>query len=327
MVNRVVFTYAWVLLLLVACGAADKKGTDSCAWEMQPVSGKCDTLFVDTMDVKNPFITYDRQTDSYYMTGDGGNVWVSSDLVIWTGVYAVLMHDTASWVGATPVIKSPEIHKFADKYYYTANFEASGYCSCATFVADNITGPYRSIDGGNFLLDENEKAAYPTFCSDVFGAGYMVYSNLGGENGGAAVQIVLYNNDFRCRLGEAFVMLEPKSVPWLQKNGAAPAIESPYVFNTGDDGLGMLFVANNGDCRAVGVAYSESGTLNGPWVVEDEALLKDVETVSMFNDYDGSPVMVVAKDTVMNGRTITVPKLVRTDLQFEKIRIKGYYKF
>lgn len=318
------------LFMLSACGVGNKE--KEYVWEMQPAFGVCDTVAIDTMDIRNPFITYDNNANVYYMTGDGGYVWKSSDMRMWLGPYNVLNHDTASWLGATPVIKSPEIHKVANKYYYMATFETAEFCSCATLVADEITGPYRTIDNTSFLLDNRERAAHPTFCSDERDAGYMIYNHLGEQNGNGTVQIILYNNNFARRLGEAYTMFSASQIPWSarDKNGKrefSPVVESPFFFSSGKEGLGVLFVAYCGDEKAVGAAYSETGTLNGPWIVEDAPLIKGFNSVALFNDYDGTLVMVAGKDTIMNGVEKSVPKLIKTDSQFEKLQIKGYYKF
>lgn len=332
MVDRTVFTYIWVLFSLLACNVGDKERKNSVEWEMQPVFEKCDSVSIDTMDIENPFITYNRKTDSYYMTGDKGYVWRSKDLHVWIGPYNVLAQDTTSWLGAKPVIISPEIHRYANKYYYMATFETASHYSCATLVANDITGPYRTIDKESFLLDINEKAGYPTFCHDGNGAGYMIYDHLGEHRGDGTVQIIRYNDDFGRRLGEAYVMFKASKIPWTYKieNGekvTSPTLESPHLFYSGDEGLGILFVACMGEEKAVGVAYSEMGTLNGPWIVDEKPLLMGFKSVSMFNDYDGTPVMLVSKDTIINGVDKTIPRLIKTDLQFEKLQIKGYYKF
>ena len=332
MVNRVVFTYIWALLLLTACGVGNKNGADSTVWEMQPLFGDCDTVAIDTMDIVNPFITYDRESDVYYMTGDNGYVWKSKELRLWVGPYNVLAYDTASWLGTSPVIKSPQIHEFAGKYYYMAAFETNEYSSCATLVADSITGPYKTIDSKSFLLDIKEKASYPTFCSDEFGAGYMIYSSVIAQENDGVVQIVLYNEDLGRRLGEAYTMFAASQIPYWHKVEEGEIVTttflgSPFLFHSGNDCLGMLFVANNGEKKAVGVAYSETGTLDGPWVVQDEPLLVGYENVSMFRDYDGTLVMLAGKDTIMNGVKRSVPKFIKTDSQFDKLQIKGYYKF
>ena len=329
MVNRVVF-YIWVLFLLVACGAGNRNG--ACGWEMLPVGEKCDTVSIDTMDIANPYIAYDYKTNMYYMTGDSGYMWRSKDLQLWVGPYNVLDYDTTSWLVTASVITSPEIHKFANKYYYMATFETEEHHSCATLVADDITGPYRTIDNKSFLLDISEMAAHPTFCKDEKGYGYMIYNHLGEQNGDGTVQVVMFDEGFGRRLGEAYIMFRTSRIPWSYKvdNGnrvTSSCLESPFIVYSGKDGFGVLFTAYAGEEKAVGVAYSETSTLNGPWVMEEEPLLKGFSSVSMFDDYDGTPVLVVSKDTIMNGVKKSVPVLFKTDLQFEKLQIKGLYKF
>ncbi len=335
--KRVALTYFLVLFLLQACKFGGGDNATSAAWEMKPPKGTvCDTVSIDTMDMKNPFITYDRTTDSYCMTADGGLVWVSDDLRTWTGPYDVLRHDTASWLGSGPVITSPEIHKFKGKYYFMATFEVNegGITkrSCSTLVADSLHGPYRTIDSKSRLLDKTEIAAHPTFCKDYLGAGFMVYCCQSEKSGDDAVRIVMYSDDLGHRLGESYKMMRASDVPWSHtaKNGKkalSPELESPYLFNCGEESMGMLFTACKGAEKAVGVAYSGTGTLNGPWTAEEKPLLEGVSGAAMFSDYDGTLVMVVSKDTLIGGVEKSVPKLLKCDSQFEKLQIKGHYKF
>lgn len=313
-------------VLALACNAGkDKDG--SVAWEMLPVGAGCDTVSIGDMDIKNPFIIYDDLADIYYMTGDNGNVWTSRELRTWVGPYNVLNHDTASWVGADSVITSPEIHEHNGKYYYMASFERGGKRSCTTFVANNVAGPYRTIGNSGMLLDVRETAAHPTFCSDEYGAGYMIYARSAVKESCGAVQIIRYTDDLGERIGEAFVMFRASDVPWQRDEELMPLLESPVLFYSGEEGLGILFTAYCGSEMCIGAAYSETGTLNGPWIVEKEPLLRGYESVTMFSDYDGTPVLLASKALHADGKVKRVPVLFKTDLQFEKIEIKGQYKF
>ena len=80
---------------------------------------------------------------------------------------------------------------------------------------------------------------------------------------------------------------------------------------------------------AVGVAYTEKNHgLNGPWHIEPEPLLRDNNGhPMMFNTFDGTLVMAVHKDTVINDRRTSVPRFIEMDDQFDKLKIKRYYKF
>ena len=342
LVKRVVLTLFFaVLALLLVTGCKDMAASESAAsgnWELMPPEGFCvDTVSIDTMCVRNPYILFDHDTDMYYMVADGGYMWRSRDLTLWNGPYDILRYDTASWVGGSPAVTSPEIHKYRNRYYYMATFEpASGSPvgkSSVALVADNITGPYMTIDREAVLLDAREVAVDPTFCTDYLNVGYMIYCHDGRQNGDAAVQIIRFTENLGRRMGEAYTMFNASQVPWSGgtvdgKRKFSPIIESPCLFHCGEDVMGMLFTTYKEGEKRVGVAYSETGTLNGPWVVEGEPLVdEDVGGAMLFKDYDGTLVMVVEKDTFAGGVARSVPRLIKCDSQFDKLQTKGNYKF
>ncbi|MBO7301274.1 MAG: family 43 glycosylhydrolase [Bacteroidaceae bacterium] len=324
-----------LLLFIVGCKGGEKVVPE---WELLPPEGcVVDTVCIDTMDVRNPYIRYDYSSDMYYMVADGGYMWRSKDLTLWNGPYDILRWDTASWIGKNPVVTSPEIHKCGNRYYYMATFEPESVSavkkSSVALVADSITGPYRTIDAGAVLLDAKEVAVHPTFCTDYLDAAYMIYCHDGEQNGDAAVQIIRFSENFARRVGEAYIMFTASQVPWSGSvvNGErnfSPIVEAPCLFYCGDDVMGMLFTSRVGDEKRVGTVYSETGTLNGPWVVDEAPLLaENVGSAMLFNDYDGTLVMAVTMDTVVNGVAKSVPRLIKCDSQFDKLQTKGNYKF
>ena len=340
--------YLFLAFMLVACGGNEKGGVQGDGWTFAPPAGVAlDTVSMDDVEMKNPFIRYEREDDCYYMVGDGGYMWVSGDLRSWVGPYDVLDQDTASWIGAEPVITSPEIHKFAGKYYYMATFErpdvvlqdADG-CpfarrSCVALVADDIRGPYRTIDSSSSLLVESEMAAHPTFGVDPLGASYMIYTHQGEQNGDGTVQIVRFSDDMGSRVGEAYIMFSAARNMWSGEvvdgeRRFSPVMEAPFLFITDESEMGILFTSYIGGEKAVGVAYTMTGEYgyNGPWVVEPQPLLTGgVGSASIFTDYDGTKVLVVNKDTVVDGVAKSVPQLFKLDMQFDKLKIEGHYKF
>ena len=334
--------------MLVACGGNDKGAVQGDGWTFSPPAGVAlDTVLMDDMEMNNPFIRYEREDDCYYMVGDGGYMWVSSNLRSWVGPYDVLCQDTASWIGAEPVITSPEIHKFGGKYYYMATFERPDVMvpdaegrpfarrSCVALVADDIRGPYRTIDRGSSLLVESEMAAHPTFGVDHLGASYMIYTHQGEQNGDGTVQIVRFSDDLGRRVGEAYIMFSADENQWSGnvvdgERRFSPVMEAPFLFITDEKEMGILFTSYIGGEKAIGVAYTQTGEYgyNGPWTVEQQPLLTGgVGSASIFTDYDGTKVLVVGKDTVADGIVKCRPQLFKLDMQFDKLKIEGHYKF
>ena len=341
-------TYFLGALILVACGSGKESDVQNDTWTFAPPVGVgLDTVLVDTMDLGNPFIVYEHTRNRYYMVGDGGYMWLSDDLRRWVGPYDVLQQDTASWIGASPVVTSPEIHRFGDKYYYMATFErpdvqavgADGKAfarrSCVALVADDICGPYRTIDSKSSLLVESEMAAHPTFGIDYLNASYMIYTHQGEQNGDGTVQIVRFSDDLGRRVGEAYIMLSASKNLWSGSEAygvrrLSPVMEAPFLFITDEKEMGILFTSYIGNEKAIGVAYTETGEYgyNGPWIVEQTPLMTgNVGSASIFTDFDGTKVMVVGKDTVIGNVRKCVPQLLKLDMQFDKLKIEGYYKF
>ena len=340
--------YLFFALILASCGGNGKSGVHGDGWCFAPPAGVAlDTVSMDDMDMKNPFIRYEYDDNCYYMVGDGGYMWVSADLRSWVGPYDVLDQDTASWIGAEPVITSPEIHRFAGKYYYMATFERPDVMasdadgrpfarrSCVALVADDIRGPYRTIDSGSSLLVESEMAAHPTFGVDHLGASYMIYTHQGEQNGDGTVQIIRFSDNLGRRVGEAYIMFSASKNVWSGnvvdgERRFSPVMEAPFLFVTDEKEMGMLFTSYIGDEKAIGVAYTQTGEYgyNGPWEIEPQPLLTGgVGSASIFADYDGTKVLVVGKDTVVDGVAKSVPQLFKLDMQFDKLKVEGHYKF
>ena len=347
--KNILQVYMFVLLALASCGVGGNKGaSNDVANEWVPTvpdGAMADTVSIDTMSVENPFITYDRESNMYYMVADGGYMWMSKNMHLWHGPYNVLMQNPSVWTNKATAVFSPEIHRFNGKFYYMASFERADTLvagtdgvpfprrSCIALVSDKLTGPYMTIDVAGNLLDEREKAIHPTFCTDDYGAGYMIYNHDASQNGDGTVQIVRFTEDLGRRMGEAYVMFTASRNSWSRaadgdKETFSPIMEAPYLFMTEGGRMGILFTTYIGEEKALGVAYTESGHLDGPWVIEPQPFMTgNVGGAMMFTDYDGTRVMVVQKDTVIDGVEKHLPRLFKMETQFEKLQIKGYYKF
>jgi hypothetical protein len=72
-----------------------------------------------------------------------------------------------------------------------------------------------------------------------------------------------------------------------------------------------------------GVAYSESGTLDGPWIQEKEPITPpDYGHGMMFRTFEGKLLMSLHSHKESNGRTIRIPHLFEVDDTGDKIIVK-----
>jgi hypothetical protein len=71
-----------------------------------------------------------------------------------------------------------------------------------------------------------------------------------------------------------------------------------------------------------GVAYSENGTLDGPWVHEKDPITPPNYGHGMlFHTFEGKLLMSVHSHKSVKGRTVRVPHLFEADLSDDKLNI------
>lgn len=332
--------YIAALFLFLSCGRQPVAEP----WVMSTPDGAAARIVsIDTMDMRNPFIFLDRKNLTYYLTGDGGYVWTSKNLREWHGPYNVLQPDTLTWMGITARITAPEIHKYRGKYYYVATFTRQDITidnvagndiprrSCQLFVADSLQGPYKPVPSEQPLLRADQASRGATFITDEYDAGYLIYSHDWCQSGDGTTQIILMTDSLSEQIGEPYVMFQASQNPWSAGKGTTPSpvMDGPFLFDTEEMELGMLFQTEIDGVSALGVAYSEKNHgLNGPWHIEPQPLLAGGYGQAMlFNDFDGSLVMVLHKDTIIQGNVHSRPSMFEVDNQYARLRIKGKYNY
>ena len=103
--------------------------------------------------------------------------------------------------------------------------------------------------------------------------------------------------------------------------------DGPYLFRTQTGRLGMIWTSWVFNDYVQGVAYSESGTLDGPWVQEEEPITPSNFGHGMiFKSLDGKLLMSIHSHDTVNGRTIRIPHLFELDDSGDKLVVKGRYK-
>ena len=102
--------------------------------------------------------------------------------------------------------------------------------------------------------------------------------------------------------------------------------DGPYLFKTQTGKLGMIWTSWVFSDYVQGVAYSESGTLDGPWVQEKEPITPpNFGHGMLFRTFEGKLLMSVHSHKSVNGRTIRIPHLFEVDDSCDKLVVKGQY--
>jgi len=298
----------------------------------------------DSIRLSDPFVLADKDSGMYYMTGTGGKLWKSPDLNNWAGPFDVVETDPTSWMGPNPMIWAAEIHKHDGKYYYFATFTNREVVidtvqgrrierrACHILESASPEGPYRPVSDANYL-PENMPTLDATLWIDKDGKPYMVYCHEWIQNDNGTVEKVELKPDFSGTTGERKLLFRASDSPWSRErfeNGEVRAnrvTDGPYLFRTATGRLGMIWTSWVYNVYTQGVAYSESGTLDGPWIQEKEPVTPpDFGHGMIFVDFKGRTLMTCHSHKDINGYYLRIPHFFEVDLSGNSIKVSGPIK-
>jgi len=298
---------------------------------------------LDSIVLSDPFIMADQKTNRYYMTGTGGMLWKSNDLKFWDGPYKVAATDSNSWMGPNPMIWAAELHAYRNKYYYFATFTNRAVKidtvkgniierrACHVLVSDKPDGPYVPMKD-SIYLPADKPTLDGTFWIDKDGKPYMVYCYEWLQNGNGTIEKIELKPDLSGTIGTGKVLFRASDAPWSREkdeNGndrPNKVTDGPYLFKTKTGRLGMIWTSWVYDVYTQGVAYSESGTLDGPWVQEkDPVTPPNYGHGMLFRTLDGKLLMAIHSHKNINGRYLRIPHLFEVDLSGDKLVVGKPY--
>ena len=328
-----------LLLLLVFISHASLSGAQS-----NRSRRVLENIPLDSINLSDPFILADQKTNMYYMTGTGGLLWKSKDLKYWNGPYNVVKTDSNSWMGPKPMIWAAEIHAYKGKYYYFATFTNRAVIidtfrgnkierrASHVLVSDQPDGPYVPMKDSVYL-PANKPTLDGTFWVDTDGKPYMVYCYEWLQNWNGTIEKIELKPDLSGSIGEGKVLFLASDSPWSREKDETGAdkpnkvTDGPYLFNTGTGRLGMIWTSWIYDVYTQGVAYSQSGTLDGPWIHDIEPITPpNFGHGMLFRTLEGKLLMSVHSHKNVNGRYQRIPHLFQVDFSGDKLVITKLHK-
>ena len=328
-----------LLLLLVFISHASLSGAQS-----NRSRRVLENIPLDSINLSDPFILADQKTNMYYMTGTGGLLWKSKDLKYWNGPYNVVKTDSNSWMGPKPMIWAAEIHAYKGKYYYFATFTNRAVIidtfrgnkierrASHVLVSDQPDGPYVPMKDSVYL-PANKPTLDGTFWVYTDGKPYMVYCYEWLQNWNGTMEKIELKPDLSGSIGEGKVLFLASDSPWSREKDETGAdkpnkvTDGPYLFNSGTGRLGMIWTSWIYDVYTQGVAYSQSGTLDGPWIHDIEPITPpNFGHGMLFRTLEGKMLMSVHSHKNVNGRYQRIPHLFQVDFSGDKLVITKLHK-
>jgi beta-xylosidase len=276
------------------------------------------TMPIDSMNMSDPYVLADEATKTYYLTGSGGGIYKSTDLKNWTGPYGA--YDTrGTWMEGINFVAAAEIHKVNGKYYYAASFGDRKELVDVVPRRYNIYRHQTMIlesdkpDGPFKLLNPDTNYDYLPHNLDIIdgtiyvenGQPYMVFVNEWMQTIDGTMEYVKLSPDLSKTISEPVLLFHASESPLplemvankemtfgLKLNGWVT--DGPELYRTKTGKLYMLWASWGANRYLQCVAYSESGTIDGPWIQADKPLINNNSGHGMiFTSFEGKRLFIV----------------------------------
>jgi len=241
--------------------------------------------------IRDPFVLADETTQTYCMyaqmdnrpdRGDshkGVEVYTSKDLQRWEGPFPAFIIPKGFW--ADRMVWAPEVHRHNGKFYLFVTFTARETFGANSqgrtmdkrgtqiLVADSPKGPFQPFRNGPHTPPD-WMALDGTLWAEE-GAAWMVFCHEWVQITDGTMELVRLTDDLSDTLGDPVTLFRATDAPWVkslkeiggQHHGYVT--DGPFLYRTKTGRLLMIWSSFGTQGYAVGLAYSTSGKIAGPW--------------------------------------------------------------
>ncbi|NLD63316.1 MAG: family 43 glycosylhydrolase [Bacteroidales bacterium] len=296
--------------------------------------------------MSDPFIFPDTKSRTYYLTGTGGRLYKSTDLKMWTGPYSII-DLTGTWMDGN-FVAAAEIHYIGGKYYLAGTWNDHSVVIQAVprrynvplnqtqlLVSDSPEGPYKPlVDEHDFCLGPEDWDIIDGTLYEENDTTYMVFVHEWTQLIDGTMDYMPLSKDLTHRTAEPTTIFRASEASWSKEmNSIGEATfgmkmpgwvtDGPQLFRTKTGKLGMLWSSWGVNRYAQGIAYSESGTIKGPWIQEKEAFKGDNSGHGMlFTTFEGKRLFIIHH---AEGNGPRKPQLYEVDDSSDKLILGNRY--
>ena len=161
---------------------------------------------------------------------------------------------------------APEVHKYNGKFYMFATFyveDKSRGRGVNVLVADRPEGPY--VPNGEPITPADWMCLDGTLYVEK-GVPYMIFCHEWVQVKNGEMCLVQLSEDLTRAVSEPKLLFKAADPEWVPKNDNGVYVtDGPFLYNTQDGKLIMLWSTFGKGGYAEAVAVSEDGTINGKW--------------------------------------------------------------
>lgn len=155
----------------------------------------------------------------------------------------------------------------------------------------------------------------------------MIFCGEWLHNQNGTIEKIQLSRNLSHPVGMEDVLFRASDSPWSReiidgKEQFNRVTDGPWLFRTGTGRLGMIWTSWVFGQYTMGVAYSESGNLAGPWIHDPQPILPPNYGHGMiFRDFEGRDILSVHSHSDVHGRYVRRPSFWEIDLSGDSLRI------
>lgn len=264
--------------------------------------------------LRDPFILPDEATGTYYLVTSsfpipgparhGVSVLTSKDLQTWKGPYPIFRIEPDFW--AQGAVWAPEMHRYRGRFYLFAtmnspeklaeepwpDWPAKTKRGTQILVADSPLGPFAPF-ANRAHTDPNLMTLDGTLWveDDI---PYMVYCHEWVQTKDGTIDLVRLTDDLSAVAGDPVTLFKASDAPWTPVGRNSYVTDGPCLYRTKTGRLLMIWSSFTASGYTTGIAFSQSGNVQGPWTHQSEPLFADDGGHGcIFHTFDGALMLVL----------------------------------
>jgi len=242
------------------------------------------------IQIRDPFVFTDTVKGRYYLfgttdrqpwnsTGTGFDVYVGHDLENWDGPFVAFRPQEGFW--GTHDFWAPEVHAYRGRYYMLASFKSALHRRGTQILSSaDILGPYEPLVPSASTPAQWE-CLDGTLCIDSLAQPWLVFCHEWVQVNDGEIWAQPLSGNLKTAVGEPMLLFKASEATWTyglrRRDGSGcmdgRVTDGPFLYRTGEGSLLLLWSSVGEHGYVMGVAYSESGTLKGPWHQHQQPLI------------------------------------------------------
>ena len=269
------------------------------------------------IQIRDPYILPVPETKTYYMvdkmavrlkdgrTRTGVGVYTSKDLERWEGLKPVFHCPDGFWADRS--IWAPEMHRYRGRYYVFGTFTSKDKLptpkgrpenrkrATQILVSDSPEGPFRPFANKPHTPEDWMSLDGTLWVED--GEPYMIFCREWVQVTDGTMELVRLKEDLSDVVGEPRTLFKASDAKWVRSLHFTEGYVTDGCFLYRTKGGRLLMIWSSFGEKGkymVGIAYSTSGKVAGPWKHVDEPLLaNDGGHGMIFRAFDGRLMMTI----------------------------------